>query len=122
MRTVLLPQGQRENDLYSFGFPINRSDFERLAKKAMKDDGVSRGTSIYVDGQFVMVDFHPVTQAEYGQLMELYNAIETFKRTDAALSDIITEAAGAYFAGDKTLEETAALIQNRAQLYVNEQK
>ena len=122
MRTVLLPQGQRENDLYSFGFPINRSDFERLAKKAMKDDGVSRGTSIYVDGQFVMVDFHPVTQAEYGQLMELYNAIETFKRTDAALSDIITDTAGAYFAGDKTLDETAALIQNRAQLYVNEQK
>ena len=36
--------------------------------------------------------------------------------------DIILEEATGYFAGDKEAEETAARIQNRVQLYLNEQK
>ena len=32
------------------------------------------------------------------------------------------EAAGPYFAGDKTLDETVRLIQSRAELYVNENR
>ena len=53
--------------------------------------------------------------------MELYNAVDTVCRSNPSLETIIAEAAGAYFAGDKTLEETAELIQNRAALYVSEQ-
>ena len=53
--------------------------------------------------------------------MALYNAIDSYVRRDPSLTAIITETAGAYFAGDKSLDETADLIQNRASLYVNEQ-
>ncbi len=39
-----------------------------------------------------------------------------------ALANIVWEACGPYFAGDKTLDETVSLIQNRVQLYVNENR
>ena len=43
-------------------------------------------------------------------------------RREPDLAPIVTEPAGAYFAGDKSLAETARLIQNRASLYVNESR
>ena len=116
MRTLLLPRelvqtGYSANDR----FYTNRENFQRSAEHAMTSDVSS--TMIYGD---VTVHSHKVSQAEYDQLMALYDAIDTVRRRDPDLETIITEAAGAYFAGDKTLDETAALIQNRAQLYVSE--
>ena len=54
--------------------------------------------------------------------MALYSAIDKVYRWDRNLADIVTGEAGAYFAGDRSLDETAALIQSRASLYVNEQR
>ena len=38
------------------------------------------------------------------------------------LSDIVWETLGPYFAGDRTLDDTIALLQKRVGLYLNEQK
>ena len=38
------------------------------------------------------------------------------------LSDTVWETLGPYFAGDRTLDDTIALLQNRVGLYLNEQK
>lgn len=40
---------------------------------------------------------------------------------DQSLMEIINDEAGAFFAGEKTAEETAQIIQNRVQLYMAEQ-
>ena len=61
-----------------------------------------------------------LTQAEYDKIMSLYNAVDSFGYADSNLSDIVAEEAGAYFAGDRTIERTVELIQNRVYLYVNE--
>ncbi len=53
--------------------------------------------------------------------MPLYNAIDSYDSWDPDLESIIIETAGAYFAGDKSLDVTVWLIQNRANLYINEQ-
>ena len=118
MRTLLLPHelvqtGYSAND----SFYTNRENFQRSAENAMTSDVSS--TMTYGD---VTVHSHKVSQEEYDQLMALYDAMDTVYRRDPNLETIISEVAGAYFTGDKTLDETAALIQNRAQLYVNEQK
>ena len=70
----------------------------------------------------VTLDIQAATQEDLDQLMALYEQIDTAYRWDEPLEEIITDVAGAYFAGDKTLDETAELIQNRAQLYVSERK
>ena len=75
-----------------------------------------------VDGMELRCAYHAVTQEEYDQMMALYNAIDRIYAWDDEINEIAVSAAGAYFAGDKTLDEAAELIQNRASLYVSEQK
>ena len=41
---------------------------------------------------------------------------------DSDIYTIIDEEAGGYFAGDRGLDETAATIQNRIQLYIEEKR
>lgn len=79
-------------------------------------------TSYRVGESEVTVDLHAATQEDLDQVMALYEQIDTVYRWDESLEEIITDVSGAYFAGDKTLDETAKLIQNRAQLYVSERK
>ncbi len=50
----------------------------------------------------------------------LYESTQQITGRNDALLDIVMEQADVYFAGDKSLEETAKLIQNRAHLYVSE--
>ena len=115
LRTMLLPQG-RPSSLFAWTFPINREDFEEMAQT----DG--NGKYAYLDSGGRTHFYKKSTQAEYDQIMALYESVDNIYRWDDSLGEIIMEIAGAYFAGDKTLDETAELIQNRAQLYVNEQK
>lgn len=128
LRTLLLPNTSanvfRE-------FPTNKADFQQLAEQMMKPEQVdASGREIptngfyfgEVDGMELHCTYHAVTQEEYDQMMALYNAIDRIYAWNDEINEIAVSAAGAYFAGDKTLDEAAELIQNRASLYVSEQK
>ena len=54
--------------------------------------------------------------------MALYNEIDRLDVYDQRIDDIITDAAGGYFAGDFPLDTVIANIQSRVELYVNEQR
>ena len=111
-------------------FPINRSDFERMAELAMTPEmeekagvlqEVPKLSRQYVsDGIEIDVTVNALTQEEYDQIMELYNAAEGIVDYDVNLMNIITEQAGAYFAGDRSLDDTVAAIQSRVGLYLAE--
>ena len=121
IRQILLPQ----DDVASWhfiGFPINKADFQRRAEFEMAQELTPASTSYWVGESEVTVDLHAATQEDLDQVMALYEQIDTVYRWDESLEEIITDVSGAYFAGDKTLDETAKLIQNRAQLYVSERK
>ncbi len=113
VRQVLLPRAPHFDDI-EWGFPINKSDFDVRAAEEMS----TKETKIRGDRPFKI----DVTQKEYDQVMELYNAINKFVRGNNDVRDIVVEQAGAYFAGDKSLDETVDLIQGRVELYVNEQR
>lgn len=139
LRTLLLPHDEAEikTGLYAY-FPVNKTDFQKAAELAMTPeyrinrDGtydlndndekieISRNAESF-EGIAADCRFYAATQEEYDQLLALYEAINTYSRWNPGLESIIIETAGAYFAGDKSLDDTAALIQNRASLYVNEQ-
>ena len=67
------------------------------------------------------IEMHPATQAECDQVMALYESIDTVTGTDEHVWSIVQECTAAYFAGDKSAEETAKAIQSRVVLYMNEQ-
>lgn len=123
IREMLLPQDDVGAG-YFFTFPINKADFQRRAAFDMTPrEGLSYDSmSYWVGDSEVTLNLYAASQEDLDQVMALYEQIDTAYRQDSALEEIVTDVAGAYFAGDKTLDETAALIQNRAQLYVNEQK
>lgn len=134
LRQALLPSGE---DLPGLDFPVNRAEFEQKAAKSMefsyvKDetgntvtgpDGepMLEGTAfVFVGGQAVMLK--PASQADYEQVMALYEAADGLVGRDEDIWNIVRDCAGAYFAGDRTVEDTIGAIQNRVTLYLNEQK
>ena len=123
---------------YSFGgFPVNKSDFDKYMESAMTvayetdengeqvldENGepvkISQYSRWMGDGE--TIDVYAATQEEVDQVMALYNAITTTYNYDQRIYDIIKDMAGAYFAGDRGLDDTATQIQSRVKLYMNEQ-
>ena len=72
------------------------------------------------DGQEYTID--AMSQEQADQVMALYNSIHTMNGSNDAIYNIVTEEAGAYFAGQRSLDDVASIIQNRVGLYVAEQK
>lgn len=81
---------------------------------------VSQGAMSSSDG--VMYEFYAVTQEQADRLMDVINS--TTKRADYSMDiyDIVMEQAQAFYAGQKTAEEVAKLIQSKASIYINEQR
>lgn len=135
IRQELLPR--EEDDFYDGTFYVNKADFEKAIAMSMEpnyerdengdplldEDGNPieyKDTMWISDG--VEVEIPRPTQADYDQLMALYNAIDTMYYYDESIYDIVSDLAGAYFQGDRSLEETASQIQSRVKLYVNENR
>ena len=63
------------------------------------------------------------TQPQMDNFWKLYNAIDHVYTEDVwDLYQIIREPADAYFAGDKSVDEAAALIQSKASIYMGEKQ
>ena len=109
---------------------VNRSDYEMenrcLIEEGRKIDLSERPTALPPWDPFsaeILIFPLDVCSEEDVQRYEILinNTTQIYWPNDA-LSDIVWEALGPYFAGDKTMDETIALLQDRVRLYVNEQK
>ena len=150
IRQCLLPSGtatvedSNGTTFSTVGFPINKEAFDRYMafepEWFVRDDGEylldQDGNRIekpgdhmipvpagYGDGLSTMVIFDmALNETQIGRFMELYNSIGPSQSADSELAGMIDEQAAAYFAGDKSLDETVDLIQRRVTLYVNENR
>lgn len=64
----------------------------------------------------------PLSDARATELERIIEKTDHLYRVYLELKDIVMEEAEAYFSGDKTAEETARLIQNRASIYLSERE
>ncbi len=113
LRQAFLPKGSKE----VFGpIPINLHDYER--SKAC-DVSTTISNVLGPDYDYVI---RAATKDERQRYESLLNSIDKIDLCDKTIFDIVRELIGPYFAGDKTLDETIQLIQNRVMLYVNEQR
>ena len=112
---------------FGSAYPINRADFDRMMAQAaapeLDENGQPAGASssflILPDDSLTIPGRKP-TREELEQFTALYDAVDQVYDPDEKLLSIVREGAGAYFAGDKSLEDTVRLIQNRASLYLSE--
>ena len=123
------------SDIWSF--PVNRALFEQAAEIAMTPEYETDDQGNYIldeNGEKIesslggmsmggeMVEFYAVTQEQYDQLLALMDQATGTTSYDLNITNIITEAVGAYFAGERSAQDAAAEINNRVGLYVAEQK
>lgn len=67
-------------------------------------------------------ELRPLTQEETDRYCQMIAHTRKIRQTDWQILNMIQEEAGAYFAGDKGLDETVDIIQNRVATYVNESR
>jgi hypothetical protein len=83
------------------------------------EEGRRFGAQIYDDGW--IIEFHALTQEEIDTVLGLVkDARPYFSAEEDQVIRIISEEAAAYYSGQKSPEEVTRVIQNRVQLYVNE--
>ncbi len=78
----------------------------------------------YTDGEGNQIPYdweQPLTQEQVDQVRALIDNAVCRYRYDEQIQSIITEEAAAFFAGQKDAATVADLIQNRVQIYVDEQ-
>ena len=114
VRTAMMP-------LYNpsvYSIPIRKSVYDQMK------DGLMRV------GQEIKVFAHvsgsnsvpPMTEEDAQRFEDFLNSIDRIDMGDDALCDLVMDTCGPYFAGDKPLDDTLRLLDNRVSLYLNEQK
>lgn len=115
-------------DQLSYSFPIRISSLDKLAKRAQErpyyiDEEGKRheyDDYYYVGDQEIKAE--PLTKAESDKVLNFVKSINRIGGYDTSLVNIVSEEAALFFAGEKTAEEAAAIIQSRAKIYVNENR
>lgn len=120
-------------------FPLLVTAFEQAADVAMlstirtneNGERVNGGESIVVSmststplGEVKVfgVDLYPAKEEEIIAIRGLIESIDRMERFDETVLSIISEEAGAYFNGQKSVDEVVAIIQSRANIYMNENR
>ena len=73
-------------------------------------------------GNGEVIEFYAITQEEADQFLAMIDSVTKCASLDNSLADIITEEAEYFFAGEKTVDQTADIIQSRMSIYINEQR
>ena len=134
LRTILSEDYQK--GLYTL--PVMKKVFDAKLQEAMtpqyeKDENgnfkldengerieIPRGGVGFGDGS--TYDIYALTQEQADKLIELIDTTTKVMDTNDAIFNIVQEQAAAYFAGQKSAEEVARLVQSKANIYVNEQR
>lgn len=120
VRQMFLPRFSAKTIADAYNVPINRADYDRLIKYSshMRE----KDYNYFASRQVPRLKLRPVTDEEIARFEDFLNSIDKIALCDNTIYRIVAEQAGAYFAGDWTLDKTVDQIQRRVKLYVNEQR
>lgn len=114
-----------------WSFPTNKKVFDEIVKYYMTESyytdpvtgekEIEPKTYYWPDNSEEGIPVNVLSQSAYDSFMDLYNRTETVSAYNQEVSDIIAQECKAFFAGQKSAQETAKIIQDRVSLYVLEQ-
>lgn len=104
---------------YRSGFSVFETQFEEQLDDEMyiMEFGERSDLEYYEDDS----DIYPLTQEERDAEEAYIRSCETFMMLDENVKNIVLEEAGMYFSGDRSAEDTAKVIQSRAEIMLSEQ-
>ena len=100
----------------AYGICLGLKDYRNELLQVTKNE-----VNQLVDGEWIRFPPVPRECVDYVETI-IDSTTHCSLLVDTELVDLVVESAGAYFAGDRTLDDTVRLIQNRASLYVNERR
>lgn len=108
-------------------FPVKLSALEKLAEKAKErpywdNDGKKEyyDDQVWVGNQAFTIT--PNTDEDNERMMNFIKSVTSVYEYDSELLKIIDEEDQAFFSGQKSVDEVADIIQNRASTYINESR
>ncbi|MCI8509865.1 MAG: extracellular solute-binding protein [Lachnospiraceae bacterium] len=129
IRTFMTKEYQGKFDEYNSCIPLRKDCLDMKIKRAMTtetytDELGQEVTPIKssIDWGDIVVDIAPADQEEINMFMDLINHTKRVYHHNAIVNSIIQEEAAYYFAGEKNLDDTVKIIQNRVETYVNEKR
>lgn len=134
IRTFFTEDYQRD----SYYFPTNKNAFDYLLSDAreieyerdsaghilLDENGEKKRLVVGMtyDGTTYRNIYSGLSKETADAIVDLVNNASKRANFDPSISDIVLDGSQAYFAGQKSLDETAKLIQSKAAIYVNEQR
>ncbi|MCR5755255.1 MAG: extracellular solute-binding protein, partial [Acetatifactor sp.] len=108
--------------------PTLKSAFDKQAADAvgkpfyLDENGnkIEYEDSFWINGE--SIELPPMTEEDVKQVTDFVLSVDKHYFYNDAVTNIINEEAAAFYAGQKTAEEVAKIIQNRVQVYVDEQR
>ena len=127
VRSFLLRDYQGKQLMNDSIIPIRQDCFDMQMKAAMTTEPytdefgneIEPLNSSWLWGS-VELSYQPVTEKDMEQFLKLIQNTNKVQKKDNNISSIIEEEAQIYFKGDRDLEETIEVIQNRVTTYINE--
>ena len=126
VRSFLTKEYQQESGLLSY-MPIRQDCFDNMIEEqtAVKAYTNDLGEEIQpVSGSWEWLgmneEYRAVSREEVTKFIDLINRTRAVEFYDNQIRNIVSEEAGMYFTGDRGLEETVKVIQNRVELYLSE--
>ena len=111
-----------------YGIPVNlKAMDEKIAEAQQRPYWIDEnGNKVEYDDTFWMGDqeiiIDPITTERAQEVKAYVLSVDKIYYYDSAIIDIITEEAAPFFAGQKTAQQAADIIQSRVQIYVNENR
>lgn len=114
---------RNRKNFFGTNFPTLKNVLNEMVEEAIERDSQYESDRfpelIYSDGS--TFQYHALTWDEVNVMLDLVpDAKPYFEAESDEIIKIINEEAPAYYSGQKRPEDVAAVIQNRAQLYMNE--
>jgi ABC-type glycerol-3-phosphate transport system substrate-binding protein len=114
----------------SYGLPLKRSRLEQLAAEAMRpyvtwydgDGNPHDEPRRYYDQETGVSTEYKAEKSDIDALDSIIGELNEVMRFDATLTGIIGEETLPFFAGQRGAQETANIIQSRAQVYIAESR
>ncbi|MGN0400992.1 MAG: extracellular solute-binding protein [Acetatifactor sp.] len=125
-----------DDSMFSWGFPTQKAALDKLINEELNVEYVKdengellldeEGNPIPQNGGGSIgwgdweYTFHPCTREEIDTVLELADSARPISLSNQDVLKIIAEEAQAYYKGDKSAADVAALIQSRISVYVGE--
>ncbi|MBP5528753.1 MAG: extracellular solute-binding protein [Lachnospiraceae bacterium] len=111
-----------------WGIPSVEKELDLMAEKATEPYYYfdENGEKVYEEQKYFLIDHEevitPLTKEEAAKLKDFLVHVEGLYTWDEELNNIIDEETDGYFAGQKSADEVASIIQSRLKIYINEKR